>query len=246
MTMTNQAVPSVPANPDIRALWACAQAVCFDVDSTVSPDEGIDVLAAHAGVGAEVAELTRSAMGGSVLFQDALKARLALIRPTQQLVTACLAAHPPRLTPGIADLIGRLERRGTDVYLISGGFTQMIAPLADRLRLPADRVIANVLRFGPDGGYAGFDESAFTSRSGGKGLAIRDLKSRFGYRPLIMVGDGATDLEARPPADGFIGYGGIVVREKVKAGADWFVTDFVELAKALVARPSRRRTTRPD
>jgi phosphoserine phosphatase len=50
-----------------------------------------------------------------------------------------------------------------------------------------------------------------------------------------MVGDGATDLEARPPADGFIGYGGIVVREKVKAGADWFVTDFAELITALDA-----------
>lgn len=234
------------ASPDIRALWACAQAVCFDVDSTVSPDEGIDVLAAHAGVGERVAELTRSAMGGAVLFQDALKARLDLIRPSRQLVDACLLAHPPQLTPGIADLISRLERRGVDVFLISGGFTVMIAPLARQLGLPKDRVIANTLRFAADGAYAGFDETAFTSRSGGKGLAIRDLKSRFGYAPLIMVGDGVTDLEARPPADGFIGYGGIVVREKVKAGADWFVTDFAELVAALAVRPPRRSTTNPD
>jgi phosphoserine phosphatase len=94
-------------------------------------------------------------------------------------------------------------------------------------------VIANTLLFNPDGSHAGFDQAAFTSRSGGKGAAIADLKARFGYRPLIMVGDGATDLEARPPADGFIGYGGIVVREKVRQGADWFVTDFAELLAAL-------------
>ena len=219
--------------PDIRALWRAAQAVCFDVDSTVSPDEGIDVLAAHAGVGEQVAALTRSAMGGSVLFQDALRARLDLIRPSRQLVDSCLIAHPPMLTPGIAELIRGLERRGTHVYLISGGFVQMIAPLAAQLSLPNERVIANTLVFNPDGSHAGFDQTAFTSRSGGKGVAITDLKQRFGYRPLIMVGDGATDLEARPPADGFIGYGGIVVREKVKQGADWFVTDFAELMAEL-------------
>jgi phosphoserine phosphatase len=48
-----------------------------------------------------------------------------------------------------------------------------------------------------------------------------------------MVGDGATDLEARPPADLMIGFGGVVVREKVRDHADWFVTDFKELADAL-------------
>ena len=55
---------SPPASPDIHALWRNAQAVCFDIDSTVCLDEGIDVLAAHAGVGAQVAELTHAAMGG--------------------------------------------------------------------------------------------------------------------------------------------------------------------------------------
>lgn len=219
--------------PDIRSLWRSAQAVCFDVDSTVSPDEGIDVLAAHAGVGEQVAALTRSAMGGNVLFQDALRARLDLIRPSRQLVESCLIAHPPMLTPGIAELIRGLERRGTHVWLISGGFTHMIAPLAAQLALPAGRVIANTLLFNHDGSFCGFDADALTSRSGGKGTAIADLKQRFGYRPLIMIGDGATDLEARPPADGFIGYGGIVVREKVKQGADWFVTDFAELMAEL-------------
>ena len=218
---------------EIRALWRQAQAVCFDVDSTVSPDEGIDVLAAQAGVADQVAALTRSAMGGAVLFQDALRQRLDLIRPGRALLAACLKAHPPRLTPGIGELVDALVRKGVAVHLVSGGFIEMIAPLAKRLGLPKERVIANALRFAADGSYAGFDEACPTARSGGKAVAITSLKQRFGYAPLIMVGDGITDLEARPPADGFIGYGGIVVREKVKAGADWFVTDFRELREAL-------------
>ena len=207
--------------------------MCFDVDSTVSPDEGIDLLAAHAGVGDRVAALTRDAMGGAVLFQDALRARLDLIRPSREMIAACLAAHPPRLTPGVADLVAALHDRGAAVYLVSGGFTEMIAPVAEVLRIPSARVFANTLRFSFDGAYEGFDEGAFTSRSGGKAAALQHLKDRYGYAPLVMVGDGVTDLEARPPADLFIGYGGVVARPAVRDGADWFVTDFAELREAL-------------
>lgn len=46
-----------------------------------------------------------------------------------------------------------------------------------------------------------------------------------------MVGDGVTDLQARPPADLFVGFGGIVTRDIVKKEADWFVTDFDDLIK---------------
>lgn len=48
-----------------------------------------------------------------------------------------------------------------------------------------------------------------------------------------MVGDGVTDMEARPPADLFIGFGGNVVRREVERGADWFVTSTHELLHAL-------------
>ena len=51
-----------------------------------------------------------------------------------------------------------------------------------------------------------------------------------------MVGDGATDMEARDlpgGADAFIGFGGVVQREAVREGADWFVYDFDEMREVL-------------
>ena len=99
-------------------------------------------------------------------------------------------------------------------------------------RIPSHRIFANNLLFHADGAYKGFDANELTSRDGGKPAVIKRLKDEHGYAPVIMVGDGATDMQARPPADGFIGFGGVVVREKVKAGADWFVTDFEVLLKA--------------
>ena len=58
---------------------------------------------------------------------------------------------------------------------------------------------------------------------------IQSLKEKHGFRKLVMIGDGATDLEACPPADAFIGYGGNRERPKVKENASWFITDFQEL-----------------
>ncbi len=205
------------------------------MDSTVCTDEGIDELAAFCGAGEAVAALTAKAMGGAVPFQDALAARLDLIRPSAAQLAAFLAAHPPRLSPGIAQLVEALHARGAAVFLVSGGFTQMIHPVADALRIPRDRVFANTLLFAPDGAYADFDRTAFTCRSGGKAAAIAHIQQQGGCAPLVMIGDGATDLEARCAggADMFIGYGGVAQRAVVMAGADWFVTSFDPLIAAL-------------
>ena len=64
-------------------------------------------------------------MGGTVLFHDALSARLNLIKPSSSDIKGCLEVHPPRLTPGIETLISRLQAKGVHVYLISGGFRQV-------------------------------------------------------------------------------------------------------------------------
>ena len=48
----------------------------------------------------------------------------------------------------------------------------------------------------------------------------------FGHKSVVMIGDGVTDMQAKPPAALFIGFGGVVVREKVRDGADWFISDF--------------------
>ena len=206
------------------------------MDSTVCTDEGIDELAAFCGAGEAVAALTARAMGGAMPLQDALAARLDLIRPSRARVDAFLAAHPPRLSPGIRELVDALHARGTAVFLVSGGFTQMIFPVADALHIARERVFANTLLFdAATGDAAGFDRTAFTARSGGKAAATAHIRAAHGYAPLLMIGDGATDLEARAPggADVFIGYGGVAQRPVVMEGADWFVTSFDPLIAAL-------------
>jgi len=219
-----------------QAAVKAAQAVCFDVDSTVVTSEGIDDLAAYLGCGEKVAELTAQAMGGSMPFHEALALRLSAMKPSQQQVTQMLKEEPLQLTPGVKELIAALQSRGQHVYFVSGGFRQMIEPVAEMCNVAKDDIYANTLLFEADGTFKSHLDSEPTSRAGGKAKVVADLKAQHGYETVVMVGDGATDMEARDiegGADAFIGFGGIAVREKVQKGADWFVMSFDPVIDAL-------------
>lgn len=207
---------------------ASADAVCFDVDSTVIQEEGIDVLADYLGKGEKVAEFTAKAMGGTMKFEDALAERLKIIEPSRTSILDCLRDRPLELSPGVDRLIDVLNEKGVDVWLVSGGFRIMIEPVAKELCVAKTRIYANTILFEDDdvGTYAGFDPDEPTSADGGKPKALRTIKEKNGYDVMVMVGDGATDAQAKPPADAFVGFGGVVVREPVKKKACWFVTDF--------------------
>ncbi|CAB9526521.1 Phosphoserine phosphatase, chloroplastic [Seminavis robusta] len=210
---------------------ATADAVCFDVDSTVIAEEGIDVLAEFLGQGQAVAALTKQAMEGSQKFQDALKDRLELMKPSKQAILSCLDQMPLKLSPGVAELIQALTDNGVHVYFVSGGFRIMIEPVAEQVGVPVDRIYANTILFDEHGTYTGFDPTEHTSADMGKPAALSAIKAAHGYDTMVMVGDGATDAQAKPPANAFIGFGGIVVRPAVQQAADWFVTDFQDMTR---------------
>ena len=129
-----------------------------------------------------------------------------------------------------------MKTENKKIYLISGGFHSLIDPIAQELDIPLNNLFANKLLFDFNGNYGGFDVNQPTSRSGGKGEAITQIRN-FNSSQLqsnsqlniVMIGDGATDLESAPPANYFIGYGGNIVRDSVRERAEYFVTDFMQL-----------------
>ncbi|KAL8167665.1 hypothetical protein V2J09_009164 [Rumex salicifolius] len=220
---------------EVLELWRTADAICFDVDSTVCIDEGIDELADFCGAGKAVAELTSKAMNGSLTLQDALTARLSLINPSFAKLQEYLETRPPRISPGVTDLVKTLKDKKKEVYLVSGGFRHMISPVASILDIPLEYIFANQLLFDDSGRFLGFDKDEPTSRSGGKAIAVQQIRKAHGYKTMVMIGDGATDLEARQPegADLFICYAGVQHREAVADKADWLVFDFKDIIRTL-------------
>ncbi|XP_030386236.1 phosphoserine phosphatase [Scaptodrosophila lebanonensis] len=233
-TSTTTTTTPVAKQPALAAkIIQQSDIVCFDVDSTVICEEGIDELANFCGKGNEVARVTKEAMGGAMTFQDALKIRLNIIRPTQQQITDFIRQRPSTLTKNVKRFVAQLKADGKQVYLISGGFDCLIAPVAQELGIPLSNLYANKLHFDYEGAYASFDTTQPTSRSGGKAEAIALIKQQHAAGALItMIGDGATDLEAVPPANYFIGFGGNVVRAEVYRNAQYYITDFEQLIGA--------------
>lgn len=181
-------------------------------------------------------------MGGSTKFEDALAARLGLMKPSRAQIEEFIRENPPKLSPGIPELVRELQDRGTKVFLVSGGFRAVIEPIADLLRIPHSHVFANSILFDADTGeYSGFDPKEHTSRSGGKLSAVQAIRREHQGDEssflIVAVGDGATDAEAVSAdgsgADIFIGYGGVVERQAVAERADWFVKSIQELRDAL-------------
>lgn len=195
--------------------------VFFDVDSTLVTIEGIDELADG---NPEIARLTEAAMNGDIPLDEVYGKRLEVIRPTRERVERLGEKYWTSLVPGAQEAIRSLREAGVTIHLVTAGVEQAILPLARRLGLD-DRVVHAVrLQFDQSGAYRDFDRRSFLARPGGKELVVRDARARSKGR-AAFVGDGVSDLEARPAVDLFIGFGGVAVRQRVKENADVYVTE---------------------
>lgn len=189
----------------------------FDCDSTLSAIEGIDELAA--GHRTAIAALTESAMRGEVPLEAVYGARLALIRPGRAAIEALARHYIAAAVPGARDTVRGLTAHGVVVRIVSGGILQAILPFAAWLGLTDSDVAAVELRFDAAGNYAGFDETSPLARSGGKRTVLEAWR-RVVPGPVLMVGDGMTDLEARPAVDRFVAFAGVTDRPEVTGAAD--------------------------
>lgn len=80
-------------------------------------------------------------------FGEAFSRRLEIMNPTKAALHDFTTAHPAVLTDGVEAFMRKIRENGTDIYLLSGGFTQMIYGVADRLEIPRTRVLANTVLF---------------------------------------------------------------------------------------------------
>jgi phosphoserine phosphatase len=202
--------------------------VFFDVDSTLVTIEGIDVLADG---NPEIAKLTDAAMNGEIPLDQVYAKRLEMIRPSKDRVEQLGATYVRSLVDGAKETIATLQESGVIVHLVTAGIEQAICPLANALNVR--NVHAVKLIFDANGNYADFDRRSFLTRAGGKELVARDIRART-HSKAAFIGDGISDLEAKPAVDLFIGFGGVVVRPRVKENADLYVTDLRDVLQHLL------------
>ncbi len=166
--------------------------IVFDVDSTLIQGEVIEMLAAHAGVEDEVRKVTEAAMRGEIDFSESLRQRVATLSGLSESVIEEVA-DSIELTPGARTTIRTLRRLGFRCGVVSGGFRQVIEPLAHELEL--DFVQANTLEV-VGGRLTGKVVGEIVDRPG-KAVALRRFAAEAGVpmEQTVAVGDGANDID---------------------------------------------------
>ncbi|AIC47605.1 phosphoserine phosphatase SerB [Rhodoluna lacicola] len=184
--------------------------VVFDVDSTLIEDEVIELLAEVAGKREEVAAVTERAMAGELDFAQSLIERVATLAGLPESVFADVQSRI-RITTGAEETIAAIQAAGGKVGAVSGGFIQLLTPLAAELNLDFAR--ANELEV-VDGKLTGKVIGMIIDRSA-KAEALREWSIASGLTNTVAVGDGANDLEMMALADLGVAFNAKpIVREK--------------------------------
>jgi phosphoserine phosphatase len=165
--------------------------VVFDMDSTLVQAEVIDLLAARAGVGAQVSGITEAAMNGRIDFKESLTRRVALLAGLPEAVLGEVAAGL-KLTDGAERVVSTLKGLGYKLGIISGGFEFFGKYFQSKLGL--DYVFANHLEVG-DGKLTGrMKGDIIDGPKKAEILKTLAMVENINLEQTIAVGDGANDL----------------------------------------------------
>ena len=166
--------------------------VVFDVDSTLIQDEVIELLADFAGVRDQVAEITNRAMSGELDFESSLSERVLTLRGLPESVLTDVF-QKVRVSLGAKELIDAIHEAGGRVGAVSGGFIQVLNPLAELLSLDFTR--ANELEV-IDGVLTGRVIGKVVDRQAKRSALIEWAAAcDVDLSQTIAVGDGSNDLD---------------------------------------------------
>lgn len=166
--------------------------IVLDADSTLLQGEVVDLLAARRGCGGEVAAVTAAAMAGELDFAEALRRRVRLLAGLQEEDLEAVR-NDIVLAPGARTLVRTLKRLGYELAVVSGGFVEVIAPLARELGV--DHLAANSLVL-EDGKVSGSLADPIVDRVGKADALVRFAEAAgVPLARTIAVGDGANDID---------------------------------------------------
>ena len=200
--------------------------VIFDVDSTLIEQEVIELLADCAGKRAEVEAVTERAMSGELDFTASLKARVRVLEGLPESVIAETLAKCT-VTRGAKKLIEAIHLAGGKVGAVSGGFSQLLDPLAQELNLDFHR--ANTLQV-VDGFLTGEVTGTIIDKPA-KATALIEWATSLNLelKHTVAIGDGANDLDMMRVAGLSIGFN---AKPRVREAAD-IILDSADLSEAI-------------
>lgn len=200
----------------------------FDFDSTLIQLESFDVLAEialsqHSDRVARLKEiriLTDEAMQGRHSFSEALKKRLSLLPLYRSNIEQAISVLKTKITPSFEKNTNFFQKYRDQIFIVSGGFYEIIKPIANLLNIKDTHIYANHLLYNYEGKVVGFDYENPLSQDQGKIKLLKTLN--FPPELTMIIGDGYTDYEVKEAgyANTFYAFTENITREEVVAKAD--------------------------
>lgn len=165
--------------------------VVLDVDSTLIENEAIELLAVEAGSLEIVADVTERAMRGELDFAQSLRDRVATLGGLPESVFDLVRGRII-VTAGVPELIAGVKAAGGHVGVVSGGFHELLDPLAAELGL--DFWHANRLEV-VDGRLTGnLVGDVVDGAAKAECLVAWAAETMTSLEDTVAIGDGANDL----------------------------------------------------
>ena len=208
----------------------------LDFDSTIITVETLDELARISlsddpqkdSKTEQITSITNQAMDGKVHFMDALNERIKLLHANQSHLNLLKKELHKKLSPSFKSIEKYIQEHAANIYIVSGGFTELIYPVVKEFGIAKEHIFANVFTFDKTGLINGVDSSQFLAQKPGKIDAVKSLNLD---GTVIVIGDGYTDYQIKKAglAHHFIAYTESVSRPNVIKKGDIIATSFNEV-----------------
>lgn len=207
----------------------------IDFDSTFIKDESLDVLFEVSLQGNpekdevvnEIKKITNLGMDGRLSFSESLQARVKLLKANKTHIQKTVDLLKERVSNSFIRNKKFIEQYKKDIYIISGGFYDIIYPIVAEYGIEPSNVFANEFIYDANGFISGFNTENLLSQTKGKVLKIKSLDLK---GDVFVIGDGFTDYEIKESglANKFFAFTENVKRDSVTAKADHIVPSLDE------------------
>ena len=210
----------------------------LDFDSTIITEETLDELAKISLCDDPdkiekinlITSITEKAMNGEIHFMDALNERIKILKAKQAHLDLLKNQLHKKLSPSFKNVEKYIKENANNIYIVSGGFTDLIYPVIENFGITKDHIFANIFTFDEMGVINGVDSSQFLAQKPGKINAVKSLNLD---GTVIIIGDGWTDYQVKEAglAHYFIAYTETVARKAVTQKGDIVATSFHDAVK---------------
>lgn len=209
----------------------------FDFDSTFIQLESFSILAEltlsdnpqKAKILKEIDDLTEQTMSGLYSFSEALKQRLSLLPIERHHIKKSIEILKTKITPSFSKNKNFFKKYSENIYIISGGFYELIKPIANLMGIPDKHIFANRLIFNYEGKVVGLDDTIPLVQDQGK-VKLMSLLN-FDPEQTVIIGDGYNDYEIKEAgyAQTFYAFTENIIRDHVVEKADAVINQLDDL-----------------